>query len=246
MYGESNSRMLSTINKGLNVAQKSRQEFSGIGHPFNPLTYDAANLLALYDGDSLSTDPANTWSDQSVNGYDLTLFNAPAIVNLGLNGHDTLKFNGINQCGRVVIATLGQPLTAYVAVKQITWTFANIILNSGNGITQFAMSQANVSPETTVYAGNILISNPNVVLNTFDIITGVWNGANSEIRTNNNAAVIGNANLQNGNLTFDVATRAGLGGYGNIETAYIILRSAADNTATQNIFINFLKNRFAL
>lgn len=214
------------------------------GKPFNP-NFDG-NLLAWYDGDTLATDPANTWSDCSANGYDLTLFNAPSIINNAINGHDALQFDGINQYGRRAGTPVRtQPITIYIVLKQTTWTIGDIIINS-DGTANQMLSQAVGSPQIWINAGATFGTNPNLALNTYGIITAVFNGANSELRTNNNASVNGNAGVNSITGLTLAAQRDGLSNYCNIEVAYLILRNAADNTSTQNIIINALKARFSL
>lgn len=239
--------MLSTVNKGLTVAQRSKQDSVVAGRAaFNPLTFDAANLLALYDGDTLNTDPAGTWSDQSANGFDLTLFNAPTIISPAINGHDALQFNGVNQYARRALTPVrNQPTTIYIVFKHITFTVNDRIFDGTAG-TKNSLEQTGVSPNLSAIAGVALNSNPDVILNSFDIITTVFNSINSEIRTNNNVAVIGDTGLFNDAGITLAANSTGAAGFGNCEIAYFILRTGADNTATQNIFINYLKNRFAI
>lgn len=231
----------------LNSKQTQKKKPKVKGKPFNP-NFDG-NLLAWYDGDTLATDPANTWSDRSTNNFDLTLFNAPSIINNAINGHDALRFDGINQYGQNIDAGFirNQPQTVYVVFKEITWTIFDTVFNGTGVANQQALYQETITPQLNMFAGNSApISNPNFVLNTYNIMTCLYNGANSEIRTNNNAAIVGNSGLQNAvGLTIG-ARYDGTNFYLNGEIAYIILRSNADTTATQNIFINFLKNRFAL
>lgn len=226
--------------------QKSLLTLFGRRDSFNPLTYDAGNLVALYDGDTLNTDPAGTWGDRSANNFDLTLFNNPTIINNAINGHDALQFDGINQyADRNLTPILNQPISIYIVFKQITNNFNHRIYSSNPNTV--LLYNTGLPFALDMYAGNSAPTvNPAMLINTYDIITNVFNGINSETRTNNNAANVGNSGVVNG-TGFTLAAFGGGGiNYGNIEIAYIILRGVADNTATQNLFINYLKNRFAL
>lgn len=224
------------------IVQKKKNKAKG--KPFNP-NFDG-NLLAWYDGDTLATDPANTWSDRSANNYDLTLFNAPTLVNNAINGHDALQFDGINQYGqRGITPVLNQPLSYYVVLKQITFT-ANNHFFACNPVNALKLLQGfGGSPQIDMNSIVPLTMNPNLNLNTYGIITSIFNGANSEIRNNNNAAVVGNAGVANG-LGFTLGSYFSPSNYVNAEFAFLIIRQGADNTTTQNLFINYLKNRFAL
>ena len=211
--------------------------------PFNP-NFDG-NLLAWYDGDTLSTDPANTWSDSSGNGYNLNLFNNPTLVPNAINGHDALQFDGINQWGVNNAVPFTAPITCYLVFEQITFTTGDRLISNVSAITTI-LAQENVTPRLYLNngAGGIL-ANPQVPLLTYEILTLVFDDVNCQIRTNNNIAVNGFC----GN-TAGVGLALANNNFGslncNCETAYLIVRTGVDNLATQNIFINYLKNRFAL
>lgn len=211
------------------------------GKPFNP-NFDG-NLLAWYDGDTLNADPAGTWGDRSINNFDLTLFNNPTIVPGAINGHDALRFDGVNQRGENLLIPLTEPITIYIVFKHITFAVPDRIFG-GISANSIQFLQWNASPELDMFSGNFVASNPNLALNNYGIFTTVFNGANSENRNNNNAAVIGNDGGINA-VGLYLGTGNGLN-YGNCEIAYVIVRNVADITATQNLFINYLKNRFAL
>jgi hypothetical protein len=223
-----------------------KEKIKIFGGGFNPLTYDAGNLLALYDGDTIQVD-APGWNDQSVNGYNLTLFNNPTRTPNAINGHDALLFDGISQYAANLNPAFlrTQPYTFYFVFNNLTWVNFQFILDgqpSDTGTIQNRTAVNNLSFGTD--GVTFINTNPDPVLN-YDIITVVANGANSEIRTNNNASFIGNAGIGN---CFGVGLGARIVGinFVNIEVAYLIVRGVADNTATQNLFINFLKTRFAL
>jgi hypothetical protein len=229
------------------VITKDNYEFSGVGHPFNPRIYDSGNLIALYDGDIGATPGA--WNDSKgfAPVFNLTLFNAPGIILAAINGHTAVRFNGINQYGfnNNALFLTTQPYTIYLVYKTITWVFNSEIFEDGNVANAKALIMSPASPQLRFFCGAILNPNPIPVINNYEILTMVANGANSEIRTNNNVAVIGNAGASNGRGLVIAASKAPAN-FSNIEISYIIIRNGADNTATQNLFINYLKNRFAL
>jgi hypothetical protein len=236
--------MLHFVKKNSN--RKKNKFVPGLGLPFDPLTYDSANLLALYDGDTLSTDPANTWSDSSGNGNNLTLFNAPIIKVATLNGHDGLEFDGINQYGQNAAMVHPQPCTNYIVLKQITWTLSNRIFDCVSG-SRLVLEQAAITPGLRLFSGGANpISNPTLGLGTFGIMTTVFNGVSSQIRTNDNVGVVGNAGTDSRVGLTLAAINTGLANFGNYECAYIIIRNGADSTAAQNSFITYLKTRFAI
>jgi hypothetical protein len=209
---------------------------------FNPLTYDA-NTIALYDADLELV--SNAWGDQSGNNYDLILQGAPTITSNAINGHQTVTFNGTDEMGyRETTPELTQPLTFYIVFKQPTWTSGDYLFCS-NSANAPLLYQDGASANIYLVAGTALSSDPDLALDTYGIMTAVFNGASSELRTNDGTAVTGNGGA-NGGVGFNLANSSGLGNYCNIEVAYLIIRGAADDTATQDLFITYLKDRFGL
>ena len=214
------------------------------GKPFNP-NFDG-NLIALYNGD-VGLAPA-AWQDTSGNGYDLTLFNSPTIVPNAINGHFAVQFNGVDEYGRRTITPiLTQPISIYLVGKTITWANFSRFYTGGDNNDGIQLMNAGGANDNQMYSGSFSTSlNPVLANNTYGIITSIYNNAISEFRLNNNASSIVNTGALN-NSGFTIASYFnGSLNHLNCEIAYIIIRSAADNTTIQNIFINFLKNRFAL
>jgi hypothetical protein len=235
--------MLHLLNK------PKRKKKSGIGaitNPFDPFTYNSANLISIYDGDTYV--PADfVWNDASGNGHNLTMFNVPTESIAALNGHDTVIFNGIDQYGTSLTPNIPQPSTHYIVFKAITWTNLDRVFDGNAIVNTRNLYQSGATPNIALYSGVLLSDNPGTVLNNYNLYTCVFNGANSHIRTNNNVAVIGDAGNLNSVGTNLCAAGGGAGfGFGNMEIAYVILRSSADSTAVQNLFINWLKTRFAI
>jgi hypothetical protein len=207
---------------------------------FDPLTYDA-NTVVLYDGDLELTTSA--WEDQTVNGFDLTLYNTPTVVSNAINGHQAVRFDGINQYGRrTTTPTRNQPVTIYAVVKQITWTDNDRIHSSETNDQVFY--QAGGTIDLRLYAGAMLNAG-GIATDTYAITTIIFDGTTSEIRINLDDATIGNAGT--GNPTgITLVSNSGGSDFGNVEFAYYMLRQGHDDTATQDLFIAFLKTRFGL
>lgn len=209
---------------------------------FNPLAYDVANLVALYDGDLELTTSA--WGDQSVNNYDLTLENEPTINTGALNGHTTVTFNGIDERGyKANPPGLTQQMTWYLVVKSITFTNNDRIISS-HANSNMSIWQGGGSPNLQLRAGSNL-QNGQLAVESWGVITGVFNGASSQLRINLNDAVVGNAGT-NASTGIMIADDPLLDYNANVEFAYIIIREGVDDLATQNLFIAYLIGRFGL
>lgn len=215
--------------------------FSG-GAEFDPLTFDA-NTVLLYDGDlELST---ATWGNQASGSHDITFDNTPTVISGAINGHDAIRFDGATEDGRTTTPAISQPYTIYIVFKQITWGSILQVLDDGVVNNAGDLLQLTASPNLRMYAGESLSSDPDLALNTYGIMSLVFNGASSEIRTNTSAAVTGNAGTSDRD-GIALGARADGAQEGNCEIAYLIVRSGADDTATQDLFIAFLQDRFAL
>ena len=226
--------MLNLIDRN-KVIRNENNFIGGVGG-FNP-NFDG-NALAWYDGNAGLTNLQ--WNDQGAGGHDIIFTNLPTIVPNATPLRDAVRFNGIDQNGNVTTPAVNQPFTIYLVVKSITWSNNDRIFDDGVTTPQKTMSKSSVSPNLIIYSGLQLDSNPDLALNDYGVMSGIYNGVTSEIRTNLNASVVGNAGTQNGNgITLGSTPTALL--YGNIEIGYLILRTGADSTAIQNRIINGLK-----
>lgn len=228
--------MLLNLNKKI-ISKKKNKIGGKILPPFNPIT--SPNTVAVWDGDT-TCDPAK-WIDL-VASYQIDFFNLPFYDPSELNGHGTISFDGINQYGTNNVLVLNQPFTIYMVTNRITTGMSLRIWNTNNN---FMALRTNLSLNLSMTGTGVIISEPDPALNTFDILTMVFNGSNSELRTNNNISVIGDIGIING-LGMNLACSEFITLFANCKFAYIILRNVADNTTVQNNFINWLKNRFAI
>jgi len=208
--------------------------------PFNP-NFDG-NALAWYDGDvGLSV---ASWLDQSGNGYTLTNTNNPTVISPAINGHDALLFNGTTQQAANTTIPTNVPTSVYFVLKVVSWV-------NGRRISQSTTATANLlwfagaSPNIQAFNNLTIDTSPNLAVGSYGIITVVWNGATSELRTGDNVAVAGDTGAGTG-MGFTLANNNGGGSHANIEVAYVIVRTGADSTAKQDKIINWLKSHFAL
>ena len=225
------------------IKKKRTSKWPGIGFgwAFNP-DFDG-NALVWYDGDIGLT--AGGWLDQGAGGHDLVFANNPTINPVGLNGRQTVTFDGINQQGQVATPAINQAYTLYVVFKQNIWAGGDAIFDDGVNPDDKIFSQQVGSPNLELHCGAPIQTNPDLALGSFGVITCVVNGVGSELRTNMNLAVTGNIGAKNGN-GITIGARQNLTFFSDCEFAYLIIRTGADSTATQNKIIQDLMNRFGL
>jgi len=206
---------------------------------------------AIYDGDKNLNNAS--WKD--TNGLnEIALTNTPTYITgssaygHGLNGHGTILFDGANEYGNSTTPIIAQPYTMYLVARQITWTNLDYIFS--DGVTADILESRQVTGTPTI---NLIATPPGnsietaaLVLNVWNVITVVMNGAASGFRIGLNTiatADLGNTGRAGITLASNVTV---LNRFGNVEFAYIIMRNGADSTAVQDQFINWLKNHFAI
>lgn len=208
----------------------------GVKPPFNPNF--GGNALAWYDGDA-GLDPA-TWTDEGVGGHDIVFTNSPSIIANATPLRDAVRFNGTSQYGVVATPVRNQPYTIYVVFNSITWTNNRYAIDDGAASSRVLLRCIPPTPNYEAFAGAGLNTNPDLALGTWGVYSFVVNGVNSEVRTNLNAAVTGNAGALNGNGISIGASPIG-SQFWNGEIGYLIIRTGADSTAIQNYMINGLR-----
>lgn len=207
--------------------------------PFTPA--GSAGLAAWFRqgvGQTVTGSGVSTWADQSGNGRDLlqgTDANRPA-----LQGDGTVLFDGTNHFMKCSAFTLNQPTTVYILGKQITWTSTDQWYD-GNAANTGKISQVGVSPNLRATSDGVTVldSNPDLALDTYGIVTVVFNGASSLIRVNSNAAVTGD--LGAGNMGgFNLGSRTTTTAAGNIQVKEVVIYSVAHDTTAQDQVIAYL------
>lgn len=131
-----------------------------------------------------------------------------------LNG--VFTFDGLAQFMATGAFTLNQPSVFLLAIKQLTWTSSDEILD-GNSANTAVVQQFGGSPKLNIYAGTDLTqATGNLAIGARGIVVVTFNGGSSSIQVNLNAATSGNAGAANaGGMTLG----AGAGGtaFGNFE-----------------------------
>lgn len=209
------------------------------GIPFTPASLTPAAWFRFNSGITVTGSGVAQWDDASGNNRHLlqgTDANRPPKQVDG-----SLLFDGTNHFMKCTGFTLNQPTTVYILGKHITWT-AGDCLFEGNAAGTGRVAQTGSSPNLRASsdAGITFIdSNPDLALDTYGVITAVFNGASSQIRINSNAAVSGDAAA--GNMGgFNLGSRTTTANAANIQVKEIIICAAANDTATQDQVIAYL------
>lgn len=144
----------------------------------------------------------SAWADQ-IASHPLTQgtgVNQPA-----LTASNTVLYDGSNSFMKSTSVTAGQPCTRVLLFRQITWAANAAIAANAGGLTNPRIDQITASPNIALFAGaaSSPSTNPDLALNTWGVITTVFNGASSTVRINDGADVTGNpgANGFSGGVT---------------------------------------------
>jgi hypothetical protein len=179
------------------------------------------------------------WDDQSGNGRHLK--QATDGARPTKNADNSILFNGTDEFLKCDAFTLNQPETVYILFKQVAWT-SNAYVHDGNGLATMLLQQHTTTPQLRAYAGLGVGPNANTALtiDTYGVVSSVYNGASSSIQVNNGTVTTGDAGASNAG-GFTLAARAtGDLDFSNIEVKEVILFAAAHDTATRARVIRYL------
>lgn len=150
--------------------------------------------------------------------------------------------DGSNDYMKAAPFSLSQPETVYFVGSQVTWTI-NDQLYDGNGLSnRMGLYQQTATPRLTQFAGADGASITSLAVATRAVLTSVFNGASSGLRSNRGAAATGNPGTDAGN-GFVLFARADIANYANATASEILIYSAAHGTNTQNRVIQALARR---
>jgi hypothetical protein len=139
--------------------------------------------------------------------------------------------------------TLVQPVTVYAVINQITWTILHALFD-GNSLATGELVQTTATPTLDISAGTPVAPNANLALNTYGVVTAIFNGASSSLQINSTVATTGNAGAGNmGGYTIG-ANAAGLL-FGNLQAKELILRNVSDSAGTQANIRALLKSLYS-
>ena len=172
------------------------------------------------------------WDDVTGNANHLkqaTETNQPA-----LQADGSILFDGIDNYLRCDPFTLNQPITVYILGKQITWSSGDDICDGNVGDTLLIQqTNAGASPQLRLYAGAATGSNTDLGLDTYGVISAVFNGASSVLQINDETPITGDVGASNAG-GFTLGARGTIvSAYSNIQVKEVILFAAAHAANTR-------------
>lgn len=238
------------IDGGVNVGRSPRVCVPSSGAAaFTPASIAGLQLWVEADsGTGTTTDgtAVGTWTDQSGQGHHLTQATAgsqPVYKTNILNGKPVVRFDGVDDFLTVTF-TQSQPIHAFVVTQFRTARTGNNTIMDGGGdgwarIYWFSSTQvglyatANQQPNLTV-----------AMLNTFHVLSALFNGASSELRADGGTAVVGDpGTTAPGGLT--LGGRGGLGlEPGAVDIAACIAYSGILSTTNRQAVESYLKGKY--
>jgi hypothetical protein len=215
------------------------------------LPSDFLNLRQWLKADSgitLNAGNVASWNDLSGNGNHMVqgvAVNQPLFLSGAINNFPAVQFNGQSNLLRNATMSMAGPLTLYYVLKQISFGLNKYLdySNSAQG-DAYTLYQVNTSPNISV-SGGVLHSNL-APLNTYVIITVVYNSTTSSLQINNNSPITGATGTRDGvGLSIGgVHTFAGLNC--NFELAERMIYAGVQTSGQISALKNYLQNKYLL
>lgn len=166
---------------------------SQVGAAWTPA--NLANKVIWVKSDTgITASPVASWADQSGQGNDLTQSDPtkrPTLVANQLNGYSAVVFDGISQTMRTLAFGLTQPVSIFMVAKQITWSSGGSLCD-GTVDNSGRIFQYTGSPRIDMYSGAFGPTTNNLAVNTFSLITSIFDGASSKLQINSLTESTGN------------------------------------------------------
>ncbi len=199
-----------------------------------------SNLKAWYRfniGITITGLGVSNWADQSGNGNNLR---QTSDTNRPLKESDgSILFDGVDNFLDTNSFTLNQPTIVYFLGKQVSWTANDRILD-GNVINTMGLRQRTTTPNIEMKAANNAPGNNDFVLDTYAVITAIYNGSLSVLRVNYGAEATGDAGSNNAG-GFTLGARGGTpNSFSNIQVKEVLLYNQLQDAAKSNKIIHYL------
>jgi hypothetical protein len=181
---------------------------------------------------------ASRWADQSGHGNDAiqnTATNQPALQASG-----SLLFDGVDNFMSCAL-TSPQPVQFYLKGKQVTWTLDRRIVGA-SGSNKCNLYQAVSTPKIGASSDNVNFlpsSSSDWLVNTTGVVAWCFDGANSSLQVDNNAAITGDAGTQD-LLAFRLGAGSNPAVTSNIELEHFLVFSGNHSDVAKAKLITYL------
>lgn len=204
----------------------------------------AGNVVARFNPDR-GTIFSNTFTATTGEVYTITNLTAGTTsYHIQLVDRCLVQFDGSNDILKVAAGfTLNQPCTIYLFGKFYSFTGTDAFFD-GNAANSVSLAQAAATnPNVQLRAGATSTENGGWALNTFRVITCVFNGASSSLRVDlTGTTTAGNPGANNAG-GFTLGGRADDVRFGNLCVREIVGYNVAHTTDQQNNIINDIASR---
>lgn len=139
--------------------------------------------------------------------------------------------------------SINQPVSIYMLARFDSWADGHFAIDLGNNHNEIA--QRTSSPNIALYAGSSVTALTSCSLNTWHVLTAVYNGASSSLQVDNLTAATGNPGTggSSGGATLGVYSGSCTSANTMVgDIAAVILSAAANNATIQAIHKNWLAN----
>lgn len=180
--------------------------------------YKDAGVTLAANGETIQQ-----WNDMTSNHYNLTQAtstNRPTYGTVQINGIDCPTFDGIDNFMQSATPSLGQPYQMFAVFKLGATTSPQRFWDGTNNNEGLFAVQSSVF---AMYAGSFVSAAS--VNTSVHSISAIYNGASSELRISGLSVVTGNAG-SNSRSGFTLGANGGLGTFGNVAVAEILIYSS--------------------
>lgn len=214
-----------------------RRRRTYLGLYFSPLSLSPVLWVKYNTGQTVTGSGVSQWDDQSGNGNHLlqgTDANRPTLQSDG-----SVLFDGVAHFLKANAFTLNQPTTVYICLNQKTWEASDDFIDGDTSNTGLIL-QAVSSPNIRAFAGTFGTTISTFTLDTYGVVTVVFNGASSILRHNKGTEVtedFGSSNMGG----FTLGARAdGLNRFSNIEVREVAVFDTAHDSIQRNSMIEYM------
>lgn len=161
------------------------------------------------------------------------------VNNMPLWSTDGLTFDHVSDYMRTNKITYNQPSMNYMVLKQVSWTNAGNIFGGFDPPTNPLINQNGSTPSILAYAGGGSPSSNELAVGDFGVIRCLFNGANSKLQVNANAAKTGNfgaANMEGISIAYRDAN------FGHIQVKCVISRDCVEDAGDETAIYNYVSS----